>query len=113
MTATPRRSEGTSPSSQDAPANPFEAVQKAAAAAWQAPWQLVNRAAEAQANLAEEWRRQLMTLAGQNAVFKTRVQKSGRVSIPDAEREALGIEEGDLVQVIVIPLQKKPKTDSK
>jgi len=40
------------------------------------------------------------------AVFKTRVQSSGRISIPDAEREALDIEEGDLVQAFVIPLAR-------
>lgn len=90
--------------------NPMEAVQEAVSAAWQAPWQFADRAAQAQAAMAEEWRRNLLNLAGQNAVFKTRVQKSGRVSIPDAEREALGIEEGDLVQVIVIPLSKAKKT---
>lgn len=38
------------------------------------------------------------------AVFKTRVQSSGRISIPDAEREALGIEDGDLVQAFVVPI---------
>ena len=89
--------------------SPLEAVQRAAQAAWQAPWQLAQRAAETQASLVEEWRRNLLNLAGANAVFKTRVQKSGRVSIPDAEREALGIEEGDLVQVVVIPIQKPKK----
>ena len=41
-----------------------------------------------------------------SAVFKTRVQSGGRLSIPDAEREALGIEEGDIVQTVVIPLSK-------
>jgi hypothetical protein len=40
------------------------------------------------------------------AVFKTRVQSGGRISIPDAEREALGIEEGDIVQTVVIPLKR-------
>jgi AbrB family looped-hinge helix DNA binding protein len=40
------------------------------------------------------------------AVFKTTVQKTGRISIPEAEREALGIKEGDLVQVVVIRLKK-------
>jgi DNA-binding transcriptional regulator/RsmH inhibitor MraZ len=40
------------------------------------------------------------------AVFKTRVQSGGRISIPDAEREALGIDEGDIVQTVVIPLKK-------
>jgi hypothetical protein len=39
-----------------------------------------------------------------SAVFKTRVQSGGRISIPDAEREALGIDEGDIVQTVVIPL---------
>lgn len=38
------------------------------------------------------------------AVFKTRVQSGGRISIPDAERDALDIGEGDLVQAFVIPL---------
>jgi len=39
-----------------------------------------------------------------NSMFKVRVGKQNRITIPDAEAEALGIEEGDLVQVIVIPL---------
>ena len=29
-----------------------------------------------------------------NAMFKTNVQTGGRISIPEAERQALGIEEG-------------------
>ena len=93
------------------PSNPIEAMQHAAQAAWQAPWQLVNRAVDTQAALVEEWKKNFLNLAGSNAVFKTRVQKSGRISIPDAEREALGIDEGDLVQVIVIPLQKAKKQE--
>ncbi len=44
-----------------------------------------------------------------NAMFKTNVQSGGRISIPEAERQALGIEEGDLVQVIIIPLTRKQK----
>ena len=48
-----------------------------------------------------------------NAMFKTNVQSGGRISIPEAERQALGIEEGDLVQVIIIPLARKPKTSQK
>ncbi|WP_276273472.1 AbrB/MazE/SpoVT family DNA-binding domain-containing protein [Haloarcula litorea] len=42
----------------------------------------------------------------QMATFKTRVQSGGRISIPDAEREALGIEEGDIVQTVVLPVSK-------
>jgi len=40
------------------------------------------------------------------ATFKTRVQSGGRISIPDAEREALNIEEGDIVQTVVIPVKR-------
>lgn len=47
-----------------------------------------------------------------NAMFKTTVQKGGRISIPEAERNALGIEDGDLVQVIIIPLSRKKKNTS-
>jgi len=38
------------------------------------------------------------------AVFKTRVQSGGRISIPDAEREALDIDEGDIVQAVIVPI---------
>jgi hypothetical protein len=48
-----------------------------------------------------------------NAMFKTNVQSGGRISIPEAERQALGIEEGDLVQVIIIPLARKQKSGNK
>jgi hypothetical protein len=53
---------------------------------------------------------QLGTMS-QMATFKTRVQSGGRVSIPDAEREALDIEEGDIVQTVVIPV-KRNRSDS-
>ncbi|UPM44001.1 AbrB/MazE/SpoVT family DNA-binding domain-containing protein [Halocatena salina] len=46
----------------------------------------------------------------QTATFKTRVQSGGRLSIPDAEREALDIEEGDIVQTIVIPIKRNRDT---
>ena len=42
--------------------------------------------------------------------YKTSVGSNGRISIPEAEREALGLKEGDLVQVIVLPVSKKSKT---
>jgi AbrB family looped-hinge helix DNA binding protein len=41
--------------------------------------------------------------------YKTSVGSNGRISIPEAERTALGLKEGDLVQVIVLPLEKKSK----
>ncbi|MCE2507429.1 MAG: AbrB/MazE/SpoVT family DNA-binding domain-containing protein [Nitrosopumilaceae archaeon] len=41
--------------------------------------------------------------------YKTTVSSNGRISIPEAERNALGLGEGDLVQVIVFPIAKKSK----
>jgi len=39
--------------------------------------------------------------------FKTTVGSNGRISIPEAERQALTVDEGDLVQVIVFPVNPK------
>ena len=41
------------------------------------------------------------------SAFKTTVGSNGRISIPEAERQALSMDEGDLVQVIVIPVTPK------
>ncbi len=41
--------------------------------------------------------------------YKTSVGSNGRISIPEAERQALGLKEGDLVQVIILPLATKSK----
>ncbi|PSQ19666.1 hypothetical protein BRD00_01185 [Halobacteriales archaeon QS_8_69_26] len=45
------------------------------------------------------------------ATFKTRVQSGGRISIPDAEREALNIEEGDIVQAVIVPVKRNRDND--
>lgn len=47
-----------------------------------------------------------------HALFKAKVGESGRVTIPTAERDVLEIEEGDIVQVIVKPLNRKDKDRS-
>ncbi len=41
--------------------------------------------------------------------FKTTIGSSGRISIPEAEREALKLKEKEMVQVFVIPINKKLK----
>jgi len=41
--------------------------------------------------------------------YKTTISSNGRISIPEAERNALGLGEGDLVQVIIMPIAKKTK----
>ena len=48
-----------------------------------------------------------------NAMFKTNVQSGGRNRIPEAERQALGIEEGNIVQVIIIPFGSQTKDSQK
>ena len=45
------------------------------------------------------------------ATFKARVQSGGRVSIPGPERDALDIEEGDIVQTIVVPVKRDREED--
>ena len=47
-----------------------------------------------------------MGAMSQMATFKTRIQSGGRLSVPDAEREALDIEEGDIVQTVVVPVKR-------
>ena len=54
----------------------------------------------------------LQGLTFHHAMFKTTIQSGGRISIPEAERQALKIDDGDLVQVIVIPIERKHKNSS-
>ncbi len=42
--------------------------------------------------------------------YKTTISSNGRISIPEAERSALGLDDGDLVQVIILPIAKKSKS---
>ncbi|MCS7144582.1 MAG: AbrB/MazE/SpoVT family DNA-binding domain-containing protein [Archaeoglobaceae archaeon] len=36
------------------------------------------------------------------AVFRAKIQAGGRISIPEAEKIALGIKDGDVVKVIIV-----------
>ena len=45
------------------------------------------------------------------ATFKARVQSGGRINIPDAEREALGIDEEDIVQAVIVPVNSTKSND--
>ena len=76
-----------------------------------------EQVAESQQELLRQWMQASPTGALDNvssvgpmslgsATFKARVQSGGRISIPDAEREALDIEEGDIVQTIVVPVKR-------
>ena len=55
----------------------------------------------------------LQGLTFYNAMFKTTIQSGGRISIPEAERQALKIDDGDLVQVIIIPIERRKKSSDK
>ena len=61
-----------------------------------APWQQQPTGQMAVPNMLLGW-----------AAFKTSIGSNGRISIPEAERNALGLDEGDLVQVVVLPVSKK------
>ena len=43
--------------------------------------------------------------------YKTTISSNGRISIPEAERNALGLSDGDLVHVIIMPIAKKSKNN--
>lgn len=43
--------------------------------------------------------------------YKTVIGSNGRISIPEAERNALDIGEGDLVQVIILPIPNRKKKE--
>ncbi len=61
-----------------------------------APWQQQSAGQMAVPNMLLGW-----------AAFKTSIGSNGRISIPEAERNALSLDEGDLVQVVVLPVSKK------
>ena len=43
------------------------------------------------------------------STFKTTIGSSGRISIPEAERDAMNLNIGDLVQVIILPIMQRKK----
>lgn len=43
--------------------------------------------------------------------YKTTLSSNGRISIPESERNALSLGEGDLIQVIILPIAKKSKNE--
>jgi AbrB family looped-hinge helix DNA binding protein len=72
----------------------------------EAQMEAFRRLSTSQASAMNNFLGSLQALTNVGAVFKTTVQKAGRISIPEAERTALGINEGDLVQVMVIPIKR-------
>lgn len=46
-----------------------------------------------------------------SVVFTAKVIESGRITVPDVEREALGIKPGDLVQVAIWKLKEGKESE--
>ena len=85
------------------PPNMFKGVQQASETAVEQQQEMLQQllaASQPNVNMGQ------LGAMSQMAMFKTRVQSSGRISIPDAEREALDIAEGDIVQTVVIPVKR-------
>ena len=91
--------------------DPLQAMKELTANSAEAQSNFVNNMAASQKNLMEQFfnmGNMMQSLVGYGA-FKTTIGSNGRISIPEAERDALRINEGDLVQVVVVPLEKKKR----
>jgi hypothetical protein len=91
--------------------DPVEAFKKAIEKGSQAQKNFMNQFANIQQDAVQNYFAVLRGLSYYNAMFKTTVQSGGRISIPEAERQALNIEDGDLVQVIVVPIERRRKKE--
>jgi AbrB family looped-hinge helix DNA binding protein len=83
------------------------AIKKAIEKGSEAQRDLIKQFSSIQQETFQNFFAMLQGLTYYNAMFKTTVQSGGRISIPEAERQALNIEEGDLVQVILIPVERR------
>jgi uncharacterized protein (UPF0333 family) len=89
--------------------DPVEAFKKAVEKGSEAQKDFLKQFTNIQQDTMQNYFTVLRGLTFYNAMFKTTVQSGGRISIPEAERQALSIEDGDLVQVIVVPIERKRK----
>jgi uncharacterized protein (UPF0333 family) len=94
------------------PIDPIEAFKKALEKGNEAQKDFVKQFSNIQQDTIQNYFTVLRSLTFNNAMFKTTVQSGGRISIPEAERQALNIEDGDLVQVIIVPIERKRKGSS-
>ena len=89
--------------------DPMEAFKKAITKGSDAQKDFIRQFSNIQQDAMQNYFAVLQSLTFNNAMFKTTVQSGGRISIPEAERQALKIEDGDLVQVIVVPIELRRK----
>lgn len=90
----------------------MESYKKAIDGTTQAQQDFLKKFSNLQVDAMQNFFSMLQGLTLYHAMFKTTIQSGGRISIPEAERQALKIEDGDLVQVIVIPIERKHKNSS-
>jgi AbrB family looped-hinge helix DNA binding protein len=91
--------------------DPVNTLKELTAKSSEAQANLMTNMSNAQKNVMEQFFNMgnlMQNFIGYGA-FKTTIGSNGRISIPEAERDALRINEGDLVQVVVIPLEKKKR----
>ena len=91
--------------------DPLNAIKELTSKSSEAQSEFVNNMSSVQKSVMEQLFNMgnlMQNFMGYGA-FKTTIGSNGRISIPEAERDALRINEGDLVQVVVIPLEKKKK----
>lgn len=88
--------------------NPLETLKEMADKTTRAQSDLVQNFAETGSKAMYNWFNLAQNLPQFTSwgAFKTTVGSNGRISIPEAEREAVGIRENDLVQVIIVPIHK-------
>jgi len=96
---------GSNPDVEDTVSSYKKAVEKGS----EAQREFVKQFSNLQQDAMQNFFSMLQGLTFYNAMFKTTVQSGGRISIPEAERQALKIDEGDLVQVIIIPIERRRK----
>src|SRR3954462_15281247 len=89
------------------PSDPVSTFKKAVDKGSEAQKEFLKQFSSIQHDAMQKFFSTLQGLDYYNAMFKTTVQSGGRISIPEAEREALNIEEGDSVQVILIPIERR------
>ena len=99
--------------SSNDPTDPVEAFKKVIEKGSEAQKDFVKQFSNIQQDVMQNYFTVLRGLTFYNAMFNTTVQSGGRISIPEAERQALNIEDGDLVQVIVVPIERKRKGSQK
>jgi hypothetical protein len=100
---------GSNPNVDDTVSSYKKAVEQGS----QAQREFIKQFSNIQQDAMQNFFSMLQGLTFYNAMFKTTVQSGGRISIPEAERQALKIEDGDLVQVIVIPIERRRKESVK